>query len=70
MAKSSFEAYVRSGKLQKAFDAGVEKAAQEAKALGLRAPAKAAAAPLRQVRTAAHASSTVTRKQELATGRG
>lgn len=41
MAKSSFEAYVRSGRLQKAFDAGVQRATQEAKALSLRAPVRA-----------------------------
>ena len=42
MVKLSFEEYVRSGRLQKAFDTGVQGATQEAKSLGLRTPVEAA----------------------------
>jgi hypothetical protein len=42
MAKT-FEEYVRSGRLQKNFDAAVEKAAREAQQHGLPRPAKAPA---------------------------
>lgn len=42
-APSRFERYVRSGRLQKAFNEGVRLAAEDARRLGLRRPAEARA---------------------------